>query len=257
MSLNDEGLVFYYGNFTHRVGEVYPRQIQVRPLFTSRGLRWASEHRMEIAGDLISPTGGPLTKAEIAARIDQLNEVYKYDYRNCGWRQNDGTLTPHRWLTDDVNSLSGTQVVYRSWDNVLPTEYVNTRSFTVVLRNLFLETYSNILDFRETVEQIGTGGPLWKKYNLWNGAPQVEFLSTSSKVRYIQKGTLVGLSGYETIPPPWWPNDEQQWRRVISSSNPRFHGHPSFTRGTHYVKTYAYFFELSAAEFQNPNSWLQ
>lgn len=255
MSLNEEGLFFFYGAFEHRVGECYPKRVQVRPIHSRDGFRWASEHRLEIGGDLVNPDGGPLTKAEIKDRIELLDATYKLDYFDCGWKQNNGTITPHRMLTNDVNSLSGNQVVYRSWDNLLPTEYVNTRSFSVVIRNLFLETYSSVLEFNETVQQIGTGGPVWRKHNLWNGAPLRENLTLTSKVRYVQTGVLVGLTGYESVPGPYWPDDEQQWRRTISSSSPRLHGHPSSTQATHYVKKYTYHFELSAAEAQNPTAW--
>lgn len=255
MSLSSEGIYFFYGDFNHRIGECYPRKIEIRPEFSRDGVRWASEHRMEIGGDLVAEDGGPLSKAQLKTRIEELDAAYSEDYKDCGWRRADNTLTPHVMLTNDLASLSGNQVIHKSWDNALPTELVNTRSFSVVIRNLFLNTYSPILSFRERVQQFGTGGPIWRKYNLWNGAPYKELLTFSSKVRYVQEGSVVGLTGYEALPEPWWPNDEQTWRRIITSTSPQFHGHPAFAKGTHYVKTYAYFFELSAAEFQNPSLW--
>lgn len=256
--MSDLGLRFFYGGYTHPAGEVYPRRIEVRPVKSQRGVRWASEYRIEIGGDFVRGDGvaGGLTRDEVKARVDLLNQTYKYDYRDCGFILPDDSKV-QQLLTDDIDNLSGNQVIFRSWDNVLPTEWANTRSFTVVISALFRESYSNILYFSETLTQHGTGGPRWVKRNLWSENPQREVVAAKTKIHIVQSGVIQGTSGYIALPSPWWPDDEQTWRRTIATTGPRYHGHPSFDRGTHYTKSYQYHFDLTPGEYdpQFPIGW--
>ena len=253
MSLSTDGLIFYYGNFEHHIGECYPRRFSMTPQISRDGQRWASLYEMEVAGDLVNEDGGPLTQAQVKTRIEALEAAYSEDFKDCGFKRLDNTPTPHVLVSNAAASLSGNQIFYRSWDNALPNEYVNTRSFSIKIRNLMLDDYSPILSFDETVVKLGTGGPIWRKFNLWDGTPFKVTLANSSLVRYRQQGQIVGLTGFEPVNAPLWSAaNEQQWRRVITSATPRFHG---LAKGTHYAKTWMYFFELAAAEDKDPSGW--
>lgn len=253
------GFVFYYGNYSHVPGEVYPKAIQVIPQPNQDGIRWASTYRMEIGGDFLNADGSAMNSSQVSARIAQFDDVYKYDYQDCGFIDPDGGQTPHRLLTNDVDNLSGNRIVRRSWDNRMPTEYANTRSFSVTIEALFRESYQEIIGFTESVSKKGTGGPVWELNQLWDGTPYKETVHNYSKVTHVQTGTIVGLNRYPDpliISPPYWPEEEKQWLRTITRYSPKYHGHPSFgDKGTHYRVDYTYFFERPTAAPLSNNLW--
>lgn len=249
------GLQWFYGSYVHPKGECYPRRMEIRPMRSERGYRWGSLYRIETAGDFVKSDGTGLSKSEIAARITELDQTYLYDYQDCGFRLSDGTLTPHHMLTNQANNLTGNQIVSRSWDNLLPTEYANTRSFSVAVEALFLEPYSEIVSFREVTKKIGTGGPYWKLYPDFNGDPVKEEITTKTKVRHITSGVIEALSGFVLPPAPYWPNEEQEWRREVDFVGPKLHGHPT-RKFTHYRTTYTYYFErIGPDPMTNFNTW--
>lgn len=237
-----DGMQFRYGAYTHPKGEVYPRRFELRPQLTEDGIRWATLVRMEIAGNFVGESP-EMSANEVNARIVELDNVYQYDYGDVEFLMPDGSRSAHSFNSNDLYNLSGNRIVHRSWDNILPSEYANTRSFTVVIEALFQENYSEILYFSETTERIGDGGPVWRLYNSWTNTPIKEQIFSNSKVYHIQRGTIIGLNTWPLTPSPYWPSDEQTWRRKIATTSPKFHGDLAFLKGTHYAKQYTYFFE--------------
>jgi hypothetical protein len=242
MPMSSDGLIFYYGSYEHPKGEVSPTRIEIRPLFTDEGIRWAQDVRVEIEGSFVNQSP-ELDSLGVDARIIELEDVYGNDYQDFGFNLSDGTPTDHYLLTDDLYNLSGNHVMHFGWENRFPTEFANTRSFRAVLGARYLSPYEDIIYFHETVQKIGTGGERWRLYNRWNGDPVKETIMTQSKVYHVQRGTVVGLASTPTIPGPLWPDDEQVWRRTITRVSPRHHGDLSFLKATHYAVSYAYFFE--------------
>jgi hypothetical protein len=250
-----KGMSFYWGSYVHPPCEVYPEKVERTPQYSERGIRWATEYRLTVRGDLVSNTpGDELTPAEVTARIQQMDLAYNSDYYDCGFLM-DGAATPHRMLNNDPDNLSGNQIVYRSWDNVLPTEYANTRSFTIIVRALFLHGQEAISSFTEYVTKVGTGGPLWELADTANGPEKIPILP-KTKVTHVQRGTIVGTIGRISPPPPIWPLEEQQWRRVIVQTSPKFYGNPRLRRPVEYKTDYAYYFErLGPDALQGRNWW--
>lgn len=252
---NENGLIWYYGSYEHPAGEVYPRNIEVRPIQSDRGIRWATLFRMSVAGSFVNQNP-ELDAAGVNTRIGQIRAAYLNDYQDCGFKLEDGTVTNHRIINSDPYNLSGTKIVHRSWDNVYPTEFANTRSFSVTVESLYLSYYNEIVYFSETTQKIGTGGEVWRLYNLWDGTPVRETIFNTSKVIHVTRGTIVGLTTWPTPPPPLWPLEEQLWRRQIIYASPRYHGDLGFTKGTHYAVNYAYFFERSGPDATTrTNTW--
>jgi hypothetical protein len=247
--------LFFYGGYEHPAGEVYPTKLEIIPHFSEVGVKWGSTFAMEVSGNFLD-VNPELDPAGVNARISAMESAYKFDYRDCGFKFNDGSLTEHYLLTDDAFNLSGNKVVWRSWDNMTPTEFANTRSFSIRIQAKFETNYNNVLEFRETLQQIGTGDEVWRLYNNFAGEPVKEVIFNQSKVLHVQKGYVVGMKGYIAIPDPIWPEEEQQWRRVNVKSTPRHHGHLSFDRETHYRTDYAYFFErIGADPLPVPSPW--
>lgn len=245
---------FRYGNFLHPACEVYPKRIAVQPLFSDRGIRWGSRVSMRIAGDLVQVGATELTPAEIQTRMNQIEAAYANDYQNAGFEL-DGAWSSHYLLTNSANNLSGNKIVYRSWENALPTELANTRSFEVEIQATFADAYSDIFHFSETTTKVGSGGPMWRIYPRWNLAPVKVQTTLNSPVRHVTSGRIVSATGFLSPPAPYWPNEEQEWRRRITYVGPRNHGHPS-GRFTHYEVRYQYsFLRLGPDPMTNFNTW--
>ena len=256
---SDQGLIWFYGDYEHPAGEVYPKTIEILPKHSDKGVRWASFFRMEVAGSFVGTNpfvdGPELTPAQVDARIIEMEAEYLNDYKDCGFKLKDGTPTEHYMTNNDPFNLSGNKIMHRSWDNQYPTEFANTRSFSITIESLFLQSYNPIVYFHETTQRIGTGGPVWALHNNWGEDPEREEIFTKSKVTHVTRGTIVGLTARPTIPPPLWPEEEQEWKREVSDSSPQFHGDLSFTKGTHYVRSYAYYFERIGPDPTPSRNW--
>lgn len=252
-----QGLVFYYGSYDHQPGEVYPQSIEVRPAYSDRGIRWAKHVRYQVAGDILPTTPGvDMTQAQLTARIDAIEAAYDDDYKDFGFKLADGsTLTSHAMYTNGPYNLSGNRVLSLSFPSRLPSEYANTRSFSATLGALVQDNYSNILHFKETVTEVGTGGIYWTYRPLFNGLIVRENIHDTTPVRVVQQGVSVGLGGYPLVPPPYWPLEEQEWKRVITRESGRIHGHPSNNRGSHFTLRYKYEFLRAAAPSRSPALW--
>lgn len=258
MSFRD-GLIWYYGNYEHLPGEVYPARIEVIPHKSTRGVRWASTHRMSVGGHFID-INPELDAAGVEARVAAHRTAYLHDYKNCGFLLNDLAKTPtsHKFDNDDENNLSGNVLSYKSWENLTDTEFANTRSFSMKVESLWQESYSSLYYFNETISQRGTGGPVWRMYNNWSGDPVKQTIFPTSKVYVVQRGLIIAQDFHAAPPLPWWPDYEQEWRYQEALESPKFHGDPYFslTKATHFVTRYAYFYENIGPPRRTPNPWL-
>lgn len=251
------GLVFKYGSYSHPAGEVYPQIIELRPVVNDRGVRWAIDYRMQVAGSFCADPATPLTPSDINTRIAAMRAAYGWDYQDFGFYfpGTPATPTDHVLETNHTANLSGNKVISTSWDHQTPAEFANTRSFTISLGARLLSSVSSVMYFREVVSQRGTGGPRWTFRERWQGIPIREDISENTPVYLTQRGVVVGTSSSIAPPPPWWPTDELEEFREVERVSPRHHGHPGFDRPTHYVVQYAYYFARATSPNQNPNVW--
>jgi hypothetical protein len=241
---------FHYGTYDHPNCEVYPKRIEVRPVRTRDNARWAMHYRMEVAGDLV----GHATPAEVTAEIALMDAAYANDNLDAGFKLNN-VWTPHYLNSSSALNLTGNRVVYRSWDNVLPTELANTRSFSVGIEAVFALGNTGLIEFNEVTTKIGNGGPKWRLYNTWAGDPVKEQICSKSLVKHVTRGRYVSIEPWLAPPAPYWPLEEQQWLRVVQYSSPIWHGHPS-GKYTHYAVDYAYTFERLGPDATTPfNTW--
>lgn len=245
MPSNCGGLIFEYGDYQHKLGEVYPAAIEVRPARSKYGIKWASLYRIQIKGDFIADDGTELGPTEITTRINELQDVYIRDYKDAGFLLSDGTRTPHYMETNNQYNLSGNHVTSRSWDHIHPAnEYANTRSFTVAIDSVFEQDESlGILYFKENVKKRGTGGPIYRWYNTWSGVPISQQISSYSVVSHVQSGVIVGMNTWPTPPPPYWPTEELIEKQVVIQESPDHFGRETMDKPKRYVTRYTYFFE--------------
>lgn len=248
------GIYFEYGSYKHPVGEVYPKMIEMRPIVSERGYRWAYDYRMQIGGNFC---GRPqLTPGGVDSRILALEAAYNDDYKNFGFRFSaDDSKTAHYIETNDTFNLSGNKVIQANWDYSGPSELANTRSFAITLGAKIASSYSNIIDFFETVSEEGTGGPDWTYRTRATGIPLRQDIHQNTPVVVTQQGRITGLISHPAPPPPWWPSDEYEPGRVVTRTTPRLHGHPSFAKATHYTTLYRYVFLRPVATNLTPGVW--
>ena len=247
-------LTFNWGNYQHPVGEVYPRSIEIRPLFTNDGIRWASSARYQLAGNFCSDPLTPLTPATIDTKIAGLIAAYDADYQDFGFKLN-GVKTSHFVENDNPFNLSGNRILSRSWDYRGAEEFANTRSFGITVGATFQNSYSQIISYNETTEQLGNGGEKWTYRPNWLGPPTRTTIYDQTPVQIVQQGTIVGLNLRPSLPARYWPSDEHEDMRVVKRYSPRFHGHLDFDRGTHYRLDYAYFYSLATVPSAEPIEW--
>lgn len=251
--MSTSGMEFYYGDYTHTKGEVYPEKIEVIPRYSEDGVRWGSTYTWRIAGNFLG-NNPELSVSDISTKIEELRTAYNVDYKSCGFRDNDDTLTKHVMDNDDQNNLSGNRVTYRSWDNRGPTEYANTRSFGMTIQSTWFTGASNLISWRESTTRIGNGGPIWGLRETWNGTPYRYTIANQSRVTHIQEGFITTMSGWALPPLPYWPAEEKGEQQMVRQFSPRHHGDPNFSKPTHYVTHYRYVFERLGTTPFNPNT---
>ena len=243
MSSTGQGMSFFYGDYVHQKGEVYPEAIEIIPRFSPEGLRWAADYIWRLRGNFFQDPAqsSELTPAQVGQKIETLRTAYNQNDKDVGFYLPDGsTISKHYMRSSDTKNLSGNRVTRRSWDNLTEGEYANTRSFSMTIQALFEMSESDILSFKEGTSRTGTGGPTWKVRANWRGEPYKHFLTSKSKVVHIQQGEIISMNGWITPPGPYWPKEEMQEHRVVTMHTPQYHGNG---KGTHYRVTYKYVFE--------------
>jgi hypothetical protein len=245
---------FFYGSFVHEFGEVYPQEISLRTINNNRNIPWYIEAKMMVRGQVCR-----CTQAELNTRIDQINDAYKFHFKDAGFFLADGTtISEHYFRTDDPLNLTGNRVSYFSWDNVEQSEMVNVRSFTAIIEAKFESSYTSLLDLKESITMRGTNEPSIRAVPTWNGGIlfQQQY-GTSGPVEVTQQGTLVGTVPGFALPRPWFPVFENKKYRVITRHSGVPWGSPHGAAPTHssYAASYRYVMEIPSPFARTPNLW--
>jgi len=249
-------IYFEYGTYKHPAGEVYPRRIELIPMKSPQGYRWASRYRFAIGGNFCQDVGTPLTPATVSTKIAALEAAYVNDYQDFGFRFVDGDVkTPHYIETNASANLSGNRIVSATWDYQSAAEFANTRTFEIELEAIILQSYNNILSFHETVSEFGDGGTDWTYRTRWTGYPIRENISQYTPVRLVQQGEVVGLLSHPMPPAPWWPSDLYGPGKVVHRESPALLGHPSNAKAVNYVTKYRYEFYRAVPTNPTPGVW--
>ena len=245
MAVASELMQFKYGKFTHNRGEVNLVTMESIALKTKRNLTWAKKYIMHVSGELIYDG-----QTSLNTRIKELETAYSFNLvdkgadDNAGLLHSDGTRTPHYFDNQDTTMASGIQVDYRSFPRGGPDEYATVRTFHVRLSAIYFDADSEILNWRETINLVGDGGPKWRWVVGWhptNGTPyQVQQQITPwSTQKLYQTGSITTLSSYAVgnVPQPLFPDYEHREQRVIAKMDPRWQGreHAFYTVNWRYV----------------------
>lgn len=248
----------FYGSHLFDPGEIYPKLIEVVPVFSDRGRRWASDYRMTVGGEFCGDLNTPLNPETIDAKIGTLESALLEDYRDFGFLRFDGTSwvpTQHYMRNDSQYNLSGNKILRRSWVHGGPTEFANTRSYNFTVGARFRESYSSIVTMRESVAFYGTGGPDWVYRETWNTPPVRDDLNLHTVVHVVQSGSITALDPYPNPNPPLFPDEERTKLRGIFRTSPNSHGSNLSGRLTHYTVSWTYHMFLALVPLRYPTAY--
>lgn len=253
------GLKAFYGSFSHDAGEAYPKLIEAVPVLSDRGRRWATDYRITIEGQFCNDPRTPLTPALIDAKIDALDAAYINDYRDFGflyWNDSAWVPTQHYMRNDSDYNLSGNKVLRRSWVHRDPTEFANTRTYNVTVGARYRESYSTIVDFKESFQFRGNGGADWILRGKWQGEARRDDLTELTPVHIIQSGYKVTLDPFPSANPPWFPDNMRGPHQTIYRFSPTSHGSNLPNRNTHYGVRWTYHMYIGVySDFEPSDPW--
>lgn len=131
------------------------------------------------------------SSGSLASGISALNATY----RDGGANYADATFTANgnTHTLDDSASFSGVRCSAFGWMTgpwKMRTELVDRRAFYAVLQAEF-RFGTEVVAYKEEVQQIGTGGAKWKYMPSLIGQPQYQILQTNTPTRYVQRGLLI------------------------------------------------------------------
>ena len=251
---------FFYGQFEHLACEAWPKSIEYRALKTDRGLRYGTNVRFEVGIEAKIPDGQNLTQANMDARVDAITDAYSLDYKDAGFRLDNGAVSDHYIQSSSAFNLTGNRVKEFFWHNKHPTEHFNIRSGTVVVEATFETSYSDIMEMHETIDYQGSLDAEKVFRRNWSGGMFSDELYQSGKQTIVQSGFIryknAGLFSSLALPSPWLPANEIKSlrRKRLRSGVPwgnlhreRFHSK---------IATYRYVMVLESDTAYEPSTYL-
>lgn len=238
---------FQYGSYTHPRDEVVLSSMEIIPTFSARGRRTERLYRLHLVGNIVE------TGSALLTRIQEIANVYAFDFQDAGLYMDDGTLTPHKIPQNHPDNISGVRVAYRSWPVGDAAELATTRTFSIRLEATFREPTSEIVFFQESVRAIGDCGPRWVAIPQAVGPPVYRTIAQATTQMVIQSGIVVGYDAWPLprVPSPYYPSFEHTDERIMELTGPRYRGNGF----TDYTVRWSYRFELPQAYSTLPTSF--
>jgi hypothetical protein len=207
-------MIFKYGNYSHANNEV-SLTAMVRLIKSKRGQTQFVKHTWNLQGVLQAETQAALTTA-----LTILEDAYGDDGKDAGLYLDNGT-TATNLVLDSSAASGGVRILQKpSFPVGNGAEYSTFRTYTIVLEADFVETSTGLLDFTETIDFIGTGGPRFVYLPVLNGLPQRQLVNQRTVQRVVQFGSALGHGTYPVPPPPKWPFAEKEDLRRIRAVSP-------------------------------------
>lgn len=202
-----------YGSYQHPDWEMNLAQFSMRTRFSPRGRTISRIYTMRLEGEVQSSTGPD----GITSRLQEIINAYFVQNQDAQFYV-DGSLTPHYLPNSD--SISGVKVLELAHMNGDAAEYANKRTLTVVLQSEQEDVESQLIQWDETVQIVGTCGP---RYDWFVGFERPKRVLSAKRTlqTIIQTGSAIGWAGYVLPPGPLYPLLEQQELRDIKPGQPR------------------------------------
>jgi hypothetical protein len=239
-------MILKYGGYAHDDNEVN-FTISMRTIRSSFGRGRGFRIQWNIMGVKFGNSFSDLT-----SKLTSLENAYGVDGQDLIFYDSDGsTLTRHSLYNanafgqvkvQDFRYLKGNPGIWGSG-----TEYVNKRSYQIVVEADVLNDRSRLLSWKESVRTFGVGLEQRKWLESLTGNPQRQRLKRRTTIKAIQTGTAVGDTTWPQAATPLWPADEHTDRRDFTVHTPKF----VVNGADQYPISWAYYFEGSLTP-QNP-----
>ncbi len=238
-------MYFKYGPHQHPDNEVNLTRMEIIPVMSRRNKRLYRILRLHLQGEL-KYAGQATLNTKIGELVDAYNKDRKGD---AGLYHDDGTPTRHTIPTNRSDCLTGVLVRHRSWPIGAPAEYATTRTFSIVLEAWYDEAEPNLEYWQETIEHVGTTGPLWECQvrQVGPSVPRPQTQRTPMRIR--QYGQALGFVTF--VPPPgsYWGASEHEDRRRVSYTTPNPQGNAFYA---HYATEWSYIHSFPQATGSTP-----
>lgn len=212
--------VWKWGAFEHEANEINVVNISVRNIHSGRGTLKHVLFTYHLRGEICNVS----TVAEISSRIAAIEVAYSTEFQNCGLYI-DGVATAHVLANNHPNNISGNRIIQRpSFPEGGAVEYATGRVYDIVIQALFASPESQIIEFNERIQYIGTGGPRVDVRDMVKGPPKLYQRCQRTAQRIIQSGSSVGFNAYLEPSGPLYPNYEHVDQRVLIQGSPEFRG---------------------------------
>lgn len=198
-------MYFKKGTYQHEANTVTLASFNYRPVRTPRGRRMTTRVEMHIVGELLAdPTLSTdlQRQDDLNTKIAAMNTAYEADYEDVGFYRDDNDVTAHFIQSSNATSLTGNVLLYLNWAPGDDTEFCAKRSFQAGFYNEFVDAYSNVIDYVDSVKRIGRAGPIyqWRNYPTIPAQPRMTNLYSTQLIVHVGKATA--LIGHPTPPVP-------------------------------------------------------
>ncbi len=208
-------MILKYGNYAHQQNEVKLDSIQ-RSAVRSSGFVRSITETWTISGRIQADTQADLTTALLA-----LESAYYLDGGDLIFYLDDGTTETAHSLKG-ANTYGGVRVVSPvSYPNGDSAEYSTFRNYSITLEADLIVTAANLIDYSETLQFKGTGGPEITWVETINTDPVPQMIRPRTVCFCTQSGQLTSASAGYRPPPPRFPEYELVKERSISYGTPK------------------------------------
>jgi hypothetical protein len=186
-----------YGSYTLPGGCASLASIQYRALMAPRGQRIAMITTFHHEGVLIGDptlTDAQALQNDLNTQISTLIASLTLDYQDVGLYRSDNNLSIHYITSAAADNLTGNQITYLNFPKGDKAEFATARSYAFGVRAVIRSSFSDIVDYKESIELIGDGGPDYSWHTLPNGAPYSELDSLYSWQHVIHRGYAIALT---------------------------------------------------------------
>lgn len=222
------GSVATYRGYAHTTNEVNLVSVDYHTVYSPRHRKLAEVRTFRIRGELIY--------SDSATIIQKANEVVgAYSQDGGDFTYTVGGVLAHS-LSNSANCISGVKVISKSFPSGGAEQLASTRTFSVTLQATYDVSEDNIVSWRESVQVVGTGGPLYVITNTVLG-PIVDAMAPATAYYYRQSGTAVGFKDYPVPPGPLAAQWEFGHRRTITNTT----GVQQGTGIRYYTTSWAYY----------------
>jgi hypothetical protein len=234
----------------HVANQVNCLSVEWIPQHSPRGYRTVATKRLHLEGFVKSDEAVAATaQTDLESKSLAIINAYLTQNITEAALYDDSGVRTHISLQEG-DTLSGIRVVRFGFHKGEPQEFASERAFRVILEADYLQLESQLIQYQESMQIIGTGGPVFD-WQLYFDALRTRTLNTKtvrkfliaprSPQKIIQSGEAVGFEAYPIPSPPLlsFPYEDENLRVIerLSPLRNRYHSEFYTTRWSYTFTT--------------------